>query len=200
VYLLAAGAVAIDRWLQARPGRLRNLMLATAVITVVTLPVILPVLPPAGLGRTLAKVNPDSLESIGWPPVVRTVDAVWTSLPPSQRASAVLFADSYGLAGAINELGRGAGLPTAVSSQNSEWWWGPGNPRATTIVAVAPGPAGGGTGYGTYLGRFFTHVRVAATLSNPYGLHNQQWGGHVYICTGPLHPWAQIWPQLRHYD
>jgi hypothetical protein len=106
-------------------------------------------------------------------------------LPAAQPASAVLFADNYGLAGAVNELGRGTGLPTAVSSQNSEWWRGTGNPHATTIVAVAPGPAGGGTGYGAYLGQFFTNVRVAATLSNPYGLHNQQWGGHVYIAPAP---------------
>lgn len=40
----------------------------------------------------------------------------------------------------ISELGRGTALPAAVSRQNSEWWWGPGNPRVTTIVAVAPGP------------------------------------------------------------
>jgi hypothetical protein len=200
VYLLAAGAVAIDGWLQARPGRLRNLMLATAALTAVTVPLGLPVLPPAVLARTIYTSNTTPLETIGWPQLVRTVDAVWTSLPPSQRASAVLYADSYGLAGAINELGRGTGLPTAVSSQNSEWWWGDGNPHATTIVAVAPGPFGGGTGYGAYLGQFFTSVRVAATLSNPYGIHNQQWGGHVYICTGPRRPWAQIWPLLRHYD
>ena len=200
VYLAAAGAVAIDGWLQARPGRLRNLLLATAAITAVTLPLALPVFPLAGLGRTIAEANPNTPPSIGWPQVVRTVDAVWTSLPPSQRASAVLYADNYGEAGAINELGRGTGLPTAVSRQNSEWWWGPGNAHATTIVAVANGPAGGGTGYGAYLGQFFSHVRVAATLSNPYGIHNQQWGGHVYICTGPRQPWGQIWPQLRQYS
>jgi hypothetical protein len=41
---------------------------------------------------------------------------------------------------------------------------------ATTIVAVAPGPVDDGTGYSAYLRQFFTHVRVAATLSNPYGL------------------------------
>ncbi len=199
VYLLAAGAVAVDGWLRARPGRLRAVLLATAVLTAVTLPEVLPVLPPAVLARTVYKSNPTPLETIGWPELVRTVDGVWTSLPPGQRASAVLFADNYGLAGAINELGRGMGLPTAVSRQNSEWWWGPGNPRATTIVAIAPGPAGGGTGYAAFLGQFFASVRVAATLSNPYGIRNQQWGGHVYICTGPVLPWGQIWLQLREY-
>jgi hypothetical protein len=199
VYLAAAGAVAIDGWLQARRGRLRNLLLATSAIMVVTVPLGLPVLPISGVSRTLATVDPDTLPSIGWPQLVRTVDAVWTSLPPRQRASAVIFTDDYGEAGAINELGRGTGLPIAVSRQNSEWWWGPGNAHATTIVAVGPGPAGGGTGYGAYLGQFFTHVRVAATTSNPYRLHNQQWGGHVYVCTGLREPWARIWPRLRQY-
>jgi hypothetical protein len=200
VYLLAAGAVAIDGWLLARPGRLRNLLLVTAALTALALPGALPVLPPAVLARTFYKSNETPLETIGWPQLVRSVDAVWTSLPTRQRDSAVLFADNYGLAGAINELGRGTGLPTAVSRQNSEWWWGPGNPRATTIVAVAPGPAGGGTGYSYFLLGFFTNVREAATLSNPYGVHNMQWGGHVYICTGPRLPWGQIWPLLREYD
>jgi hypothetical protein len=199
VYLAAAGAVAIDGWLQARPGRLRNLVLASAVMTAATLPLALPVLPVADVAWTY-KVNPNLGETIGWPQLARTVDAVWTSLPPGQRASAVLFTDTYAEAGAINELGRGTGLPVAFGSQNSEWWWGPGNPRATTVVAVGTGPANGGTGYGGYLGQFFTTVRIAATLSNPYGLHNKEWGGHVYICTGPRQPWARIWQRLRHYD
>jgi hypothetical protein len=77
----------------------------------VALPFVLPVFPPAGLGRTFAEANQ---ESIGWPQLVRTVDAVWTSLPPSQRTSAVIFTHDYADAGAINELGRGMGLPTAV--------------------------------------------------------------------------------------
>jgi hypothetical protein len=198
VYLLAAGAVAIDAWLQARPGRLRNLLLASALTTAVAVPIVLPVLPAADIAWTY-KTNPTLGETVGWPQFVRTVDGVWKSLPPRQRASAVIFTGDYGEAGAINELGRGTGLPAAVSGQNSEWWWGPGNPHATTVVAVAPGPVDV-TGYAAYLRQFFTHVRVAATLSNPYGLHNQEWGGHVYVCTGLRHPWAQLWPRLRHYD
>jgi len=200
VYLAAAGAVAIDAWLDARRGRLRILLLATAAVTAVTVPLALPVFPLDGLGRTLAGANPNEPETVGWPQLVRTVDTVWKSLPPSQRADAVIFTDNYGEAGAISELGRGTGLPAAVSGQNSEWWWGPGRPHAATVVAVAPGPAGGGTGYGHYLSRFFTSVKVAATLSNPYGIRNQEWAGHVFICTGPRQPWVRLWPRLRHYD
>ncbi len=198
IYLLAAGAVAIDGWLAGQPGRLRNLLLATAVTTAATLPLVLPVLPAADIGRT-ENVNAELAESIGWPQLVSTVRTVWTSLPPRQRASAVIFASNYGEASAINELGRGTGLPEAVSGHNSYWWWGPGNPRATTVLAVMPGPVDG-TGDAAYLGRFFTSVRAVATLSNPYGIRNQEWGGHVYLCTGPRHPWGQMWPRLRSYS
>ncbi len=114
VYLLAAGAVAIDGWLAARPGRLRNLMLATGLTTAVALPIVLPVLPAADIGWTY-KLNQDPAESIGWPQLLSTVRTAWTSLPPLQQASAVIFTSNYGEASAINLLGRGTGLPQAVS-------------------------------------------------------------------------------------
>jgi hypothetical protein len=111
----------------------------------------------------------------------------------------VIFTSNYGEASAINELGRGTGLPQAASGHNTYWWWGPGNPHSTTVVAVMPGPVDG-TGDAAYLRQFFTSVRAVATLSNPYGMHNQEWDGHVYLCTGSRRPWGQMWPRLRHYD
>jgi 4-amino-4-deoxy-L-arabinose transferase-like glycosyltransferase len=197
VYLLAAGAVAIDGSLAARPGRFRRLLLGTAVSTVLAVPLVLPVLPPGDVGWT-EQVNPVLAESAGWPQLAGTVRTVWSSLPASQRADAVIYASNYGEASALNVLGAGSGLPQAVSGHNTYWWWGPGNPRATTVVAVEPGPADGG-GDIAVLKRYFASVRAVATLSNPYGLHNQEWGGHVYLCTGPRHPWGQMWPRLRQY-
>jgi hypothetical protein len=38
-----------------------------------------------------------------------------------------------------------------------------------------------------------------ATLSNPDGIHKQEWGGHVYLCTDPRKPWGQMWTTLLHY-
>ena len=198
VYLLAAGAVAIDGWLAAKAGRFRFLLIVTGITTAFALPLTLPVLPAGSIGWTY-QVNQELAESIGWPQLVSTVRGVWLSLPPSQRAHAVIFTGEYGEAGAIDNLGRGTALPTAVSGHNTYWWWGPGKPHATTVVAVAPGPMDV-TGYGAYLRQFFTSVRLAATLSNPYHIHNQEWGGQVYVCTGPRHPWAEMWPRLRHYD
>ncbi|NDZ77865.1 glycosyltransferase family 39 protein [Streptomyces sp. SID10853] len=198
VCLLAAGAVGIDAWLHAERPRRFRLLTATAVMTAMSAVVVLPVLPPSNAGWTY-EVSATSGETIGWPQLVSTVGEVWKSLPAQQRADAVVFAADYSEAGAINELGRGSGLPTAVGSQNTDWWWGPGNPHATTVVAVAPGPEYA-PDYAGHLRRFFTHVRVAASLSNPYGVHNIEWGGHVYVCTGPRKPWGTMWPGLRHYE
>ena len=78
-YLLAAGFVAVDGWLAARPGRVRNLMLATALTTAAALPLVLPVLPAADAGWTykvsqairrvhrLAPARPDRARRSGCP-------------------------------------------------------------------------------------------------------------------------------------
>jgi 4-amino-4-deoxy-L-arabinose transferase-like glycosyltransferase len=196
VFLLAAGAVRIEGWLDAR--RLGRLFVLTALTTAVALPLVLPVLPANDIGWTY-KINEEPAEAVGWPELTHSVATVWHSMPASQRAHAVIFTADYGEAGAINELGRSSGLPIAVSGHNNEWFWGPGDPGATTVVAVAPGPVDV-TGYGSYLGQFFGHVHVVATLSNQAGLHNQEWGGHIYVCTGLRRPWGNMWPELRHYD
>jgi 4-amino-4-deoxy-L-arabinose transferase-like glycosyltransferase len=198
VYLLAAGAVTVDGWLDAKRGRVRGLAVATAVNSAVMALLILPVLPPTGIGPRHA-MDSTLAETVGWPQLVESVRTVWLSLPAGQRSGAVIFTADYSEAGALNELGRGSGLPTAVSGQNTVWWWGPGNPDATTVVAVAPSPDVAGD-YAAHLRRYFSQVRVAATLTNPYGVHNIESGGHVYVCTGPRRPWGQLWPRMRHYD
>ena len=196
VYLLAAGTVALDGWLRARPGRLRRLLAATAVTGAAATLFTLPLLPPGDTSWTY-KANTSLGEQTNAAPVVSTVAGVWRSLTPAQRAGAVLYTGTYTEAAAINELGRGDGLPTAVSAHNADWWWGPGNPDATTVVAVTPG---GFTTSAAYLRQYFTSVRVVATVTNPYGIPTQDDGGKVYLCTGPRQPWGQLWPRLRHYD
>jgi hypothetical protein len=198
VTLIAAGLVSWDGWLHARAARLRRFLIALTVTTAVSSLVVLPVLPVSGIAWTY-KDNPSLGETAGWPQLVQTVHGVWFSLPPAGRANAVIYASDYGEEGAVNELGRGTGLPAAVGGQNTDWWWGPGNPHATTVVVIAPRGQGVAADEAQFR-EYFTGVRVAATLSNPYGLHNIEWGGHVYVCTGPRQPWGQLWNKLRNYD
>jgi hypothetical protein len=195
VYLLAAGAVALEAWL-ASGHRLRNLMAATALTTAAVVPIVLPVLPASDISWTTG-INQALEESVGWPEFVGTVAAAWQHLPAATRAHAVLITQNYGEAGAINELGRSRGLPVAYADQNSEWWWMPARLRPSAVVAVSPG---GDVGIDEYLSQFCSSVRPLATVTNRAGLHNQEWDGQVSLCTGPFSPWPQIWLQLRHYD
>jgi hypothetical protein len=200
VFLLAAGAVALDGWLVAKRSRIYRFTGGLTVSALVFAPFLLPILPVADANVT-NDVFPVQNQTIGWPQLVSTVHGVWFSLPAQQRAHAVIFTDDFGEAGAINELGRGQGLPTAVSGHDTEWWWGPGNPHATTVVAVTLGPGSSSRSSNVSdLHQYFRTVRLAAVMSNPWGIKNENYQGQVYICTGLRHPWSQLWPKLRHYD
>jgi hypothetical protein len=131
IYLVAAGAVSIEGWLDAGSARLRRLLTLTALTTVLSLPLVRPILPASDIGWTYG-ANQELGETVGWPEFVQTVGSVWHSLPADQRKHAVIFTADYGEASAINELGRSTGLPTAVSGQNNEWFWGPGNPDTSS--------------------------------------------------------------------
>jgi hypothetical protein len=200
VYLLAAGAVRLQGWWAAHRVRSWLVAVATALTTALILPVVLPILPASDIAGLLA-INAPLGEEVGWPEMVNTVGTVWFSLPPAQRANAVILTFDYSQAGAINELGPPLGLPTAVSAHNTEWFWGPGNPNASTVVAWYPGNVDMTSDEAVAdLSQYFLHVRVAGTISNSAGLHNQDWGGHVYICTGLKHPWGTMWSTLRHFS
>jgi hypothetical protein len=198
VFLVGAGAVRAEGWLTSGRLRWRTVLAGTAVSLLISLPIVLPVLPVRDIGWVHA-LNTTAAETVGWPHLVEQVDRVWFALPADQRTHAVIFTSNYGEAGAIDQLGPPDGLPRAVSGHNTFWWWGPGDPSATTVVAVAAGPSND-AGYGAYLRRFFGDVRVAATITNGVGIDNQEEGGHVFICTRPVEPWAAMWPRLRHYD
>jgi hypothetical protein len=197
-YLLAAGAVVYERRWAAAPGKARALFgLAVPLYTLLNLVVILPVLP-ARLSGWTEGIYKEGVESIGWPELTSTAARVWYQLPSAQRADAVIFTNSYNEAGAINELGSRYHLPQAVSGHNNLWWWGPGNPNATTVVAIV-NDQDGPTTLSEQLHRDFAHVKLVATITNSAHVHSYEYGAHVYLCTGPVRSWGSLWPSLRHY-
>ncbi len=190
--LLALGAVPTAEW--TTRGRRRVPVLATVVAFAAVASVVtgLPVLPARDLhGSFVMAVNPDIGETVGWPRFVATIDQAWLSMPPSERANAVIVTGNYGEAGAVDVLGGKYGLPHAYSGHNGFAEWGPPPETATSVVLI-----GFGGQFGP--GAFFTGCRVAATVDNGVGLDNQEQGRPVQVCRTAA-PWSAIWPQLRHY-
>jgi hypothetical protein len=139
--LFAAGAVAIEQWLENRAAWTRAAVVVVIVLaTVPVIPMFTWMLPPE---RLLAfqnairfkpakqEVHMESLlmqpiaDQFGWPEMVREVAAIYNSLPPEERTETGIWAGNYGEAGAINLFGPPYGLPTAYSRHQNHWYWGP---------------------------------------------------------------------------
>jgi hypothetical protein len=73
---------------------------------------------------------------LGWPQLAAATWRAWASLPPERRAEAAIAAENYGQAGAIDYYGPGLGLPAAVSTAGSYWFFGPGPRTGDPLLTV----------------------------------------------------------------
>jgi 4-amino-4-deoxy-L-arabinose transferase-like glycosyltransferase len=92
--------------------------------------------PSAGERQRLGDLPQHFADMHGWPEMVAEVARVYRSLPPAEQAKAGVFGQNYGEAGAIEILGRAAGLPPAMSGHNNYFLWGP---QATGEVLIVLG-------------------------------------------------------------
>ena len=190
--LYAAGAVAAVTGLE-RPWIRRAALAAAVAGTLVVLPLGLPVLPPgtmASLG--LWKARMDYADMFGWQAMAGQVAEVYAALPSDQRASAVILAENFGEAGAVDEYGPARGLPHAYSGHLSYWLWGPPPGEPQTVIAIGMPRA--------YLESEFESVQDAGTIATPYGIENYEYGQPIFVCSKPRVSLAQWWPSQQHYS
>jgi hypothetical protein len=191
--LLGAGAVPVVEWLRRRVTRAR-IVGAAVLATAATSAVIgLCVLPERDLqGSIVMALNPDTGEMVGWPRFMDTVESVYRSVTPAQRARIAIFAENYGEAGAIAHFGPSGGLPYPYSGHNGWTLWGPPPDSKTVALLVGFDPF--------QAERDFTGCSVRARIDNGVGLENDEQGRAVIVCTGERRPWSRMWRSLRHYD
>ena len=202
--LLAAGAV----WWESviRRPAVRAVCLAVLVIGgIATVPLAVPLLPvdtyvaySRALGvapgtdekNELGRLPQFFADRQGWDRFVGDVARAWSRLTPEERARAVVFTGNYGEAGAVERLGRDAGM-VSVSGHNNYWLWGPGDRPADPIVLLTRRPE--------RAERLFATVeKVGETDCGdcmPYENHLP-----IYIARGPKRPLSEVWPQLKHYE
>jgi hypothetical protein len=209
--LFAAGAAAVDVWARRRWGGRGAAWASGAAGALVLaggawlLPLGLPVLSPprlaawleargmelqieAGEGKTAA-LPQWFADRTGWPELVADVTAVVHRLPPAERREAVIFAPSYGQAGALEALGRD--LPPVYSGHNTYHLWGP-PPGPVTVAVVLGG------------GREDVESRFA--VADLAAVHHCAWCMRwrdempIWIARHPHRPIAEVWPQVRHFE
>ncbi len=192
--LIAAGSIVLDGWLaRGRPGlRMASFAVVATLSGVAAAILVLPIVPAASLAATpIPDLYKESAEQVGWPELVATVESSVASLPPEDRAHAVLLTANYGEAGALELLGHD--LPPVASGHTGYWDWSRPSDDRTVVVLVGWRDA-------TYAASLFESCRVTAVFDNGLGLDNQEQGVPIRVCGPPRRPWAETWPELRHLD
>jgi hypothetical protein len=205
--LLAAGGVALERWLAARRWRALKAAYAAslALSGAVLAPLFAPLLPPAtlihysrALGMSQPRIENHRLgplpqlmaDRFGWREMAQEVARIYHSLPPAERAKAAIFGQNYGQAGAIDHFGPALGLPKALSGHLSYYLWGPRGYTGEVMIVMDDSPE--------VLGRIFRDVQLAGRVRHPYSMPYQHFD--VYLCRGPRQPLAELWPRIKRFD
>ncbi|GAA4840344.1 ArnT family glycosyltransferase [Saccharopolyspora rosea] len=179
--LFAAAATGLRRPVAARR------VLWPAFLLSAVLPVaVLPVYPLSFLARHPEFPSFPRLYETGWPELVATVDRAYRSLPPQTRRRTAIVGESYYLTGALDVLGRRAGLPGAHSPHRGYWFFGAPPDDADAVLYV---------GSTAPLAPHFAESRRLAVVRSE--LVNIPQGVSVTLYRHPLQPWSQLWPRLR---
>jgi hypothetical protein len=130
-------------------------------------------------------------DMFGWEGLADAVAAVVQTLSPAERASARIYAQNYGEAGALEYYGQSRGLPRVISGHNAYWHWGPGPPGDGVVVIVGGNPESHRRG--------FEDVRPAGRatceLCMPY-----EGNLTIFVARGLRRPLQDIWPGVKHFD
>lgn len=197
--VLAAGAVALDRWRERAVAGWRALVAALAVTGAGLGLVALPALPLTTVDSVTGAlfgwaVRPIDLTHdlhamYGWREHAAAIDHALASLPEPERGDALVLAGTYSQAAALNRLRR-PGAPRAVSGHMTYHLWGPGRARAPVLVA-----------YGVPLSILERHYarcaevgRVDAPLARPHDTDLS-----IHACREPLDELPALWADVRRY-
>jgi 4-amino-4-deoxy-L-arabinose transferase-like glycosyltransferase len=140
----------------------------------------------AGIG---APIPQNLADEFGWRDVARSVENVYATLSPADRAKAAIFGSNYGEAAAVDVYGHN--LPPAISGNNNYYLWGPLGYDGSVVIAINVDPAQWAT--------FCDSARVVAHFGDsPYAMPYEV-DRPIVLCRGMHPPLPQLWPQFKHY-
>ncbi len=179
--------------------------LLAAANAALSLPLVLPVLPPQRLQRMIdhMSIRPRPVEAagvgaplmqmlsdeFGWRELARDVEKAYAALPELDRMNAAIYASNYGEAAAIDFYGTG--LPPVLSGNNQYYLWGPRGYDGSLVLAVDVDPA--------QWSKVCDSARVVGTFgTSPYAMPYER-DRPIVVCRGMRPPLPQLWPALKHY-
>jgi hypothetical protein len=203
--LFAAGAVQLEGVFARRGfGWLRvGIPVLAVLLQAVTIPLLLPVVSPDASSEIMALLAEENEQQrevgasrlflplahrMGSEELVEAVAGVVGALSPAEREGAVILAESYAPAGALERLG--AGLPPVYSGHVTYHLWGPPVEEPGLVVAVGFEPE--------QLRPFFADVEVVGRTRCHWCMGWRQ-DAPIVLARAPRRPLADAWPELRRY-
>jgi 4-amino-4-deoxy-L-arabinose transferase-like glycosyltransferase len=203
---LAAGGVAIERWIANRWAR-AAIVGALVAGGAAAAPMAIPVLDEPAFIRYAAVVDPRpasdekhergllpqfQADQHGWEALATRVARAYASLAPEEQRVATIYGGNYGEAGAVDYFGPRWGLPPAVSGHNTYGMWGPPRDgRGEVMIAV------GGFHCDDW-SNVYADIRQVDETDEPYAMPYEN---HIPVCVlrGLKEPLDRVWLRLRHY-
>ncbi len=177
----------------------------TALLGAFTLPIALPILTPSATAAyihgahlditrrnnqgALEVLPQDFADMLGWEEQANAMARAWRALTPAQRAEAVIGASNYGRAGALDYYGPTLGLPPAISTAGSYWFFGPGDRPGNVALVIEDTDRN--------LKRVWAEVRPVAHLHSSWSVREEQ-ETNIFLCLRPRQPLQQLWPSFAH--
>ncbi|MGV9673671.1 ArnT family glycosyltransferase [Nocardia sp. NPDC003482] len=187
--VMAAGAV----WWTRRPARWRTIVAGVvALASAATVVVSLPLKPDSAIepaaDEEQAALAMSVYAKFGWPELAAATATAYRSLPEPERAHAVVIADSYWQASALDFYRTGNALPEVFSPNRGFGYFGTPPDSATTVVWV------GGDG---------AEPRRQCAAMTPLGRADARLGFPgitrdvtIWRCADPVEPWSRAWPNM----
>jgi hypothetical protein len=135
----------------------------------------------------LDRLPQDYADMIGWPEQVQAVADVYNSLPPADKARAVVLATNYGEAGAIDYYGPKLGLPNAIAVAGTYWFFGPGTKPGDVVITVGVPEES--------VRKFFREATLVKTVGNPWSVGEER-KVPIFIARNPYKTLQEVWPSL----
>lgn len=205
--LFVLGAVALVPLLTATWRKLlAGVTVAAAVaLSVIALPLTLPVLPPDRIApyMQMLGVAPQQQErsfagtelpqhfadQLGWRDMARQVETAWARIPATERAATAIMTGNYGEAAALDLYGQG--LPPTLSGHNQYFLWGQRGQRPENLLLIRQDLAD--------LAPSCREVIRLGTTFSPLAMAYEN-GKSIALCRGLTRPLAALWPQVKHFE
>jgi len=208
--LFAAGGVAFERWFAGwRPAAwLRPAWIALLLITGVLIApfAYFPMLsvdqyiayskfmhfaPPKIENHRMGPLPQLYADQFGWKEMAQVVADAYHKLPPEEQKGCVVFGQNYGQAGAIDFFGALMGLPPAISTHQSYFYWGSRGYSGECMIVMDDRPE--------RLGELYERVEKVGTVYHPLSMPYEHFD--VYLCRGAkFGSLEKLWPAIKHWN